>query len=331
MADHPVMHRGVFLWALLLSDAGTAASSSYSRQSIDNPLDYWSQSYIPLIPSIHPPTTHDHGDLIQVWLKLPPGGKIDVQWLEDQQRHTLVYPEGTRADRVEYFFVGNTVPNLVDYALFGTGQLEEQNWTVADVRGTTLVEGRQWFHVYRPAGSEPHAKLIGWRWPRDNEAAKQKATQALIDHASTTKSALAAKPLDKSGLQALRRLNDCAACHQQNQPRIRLGNEERSVDRATDTMGFVVPNAVLRDECIIADHRTEDLNLEDEFVDVYCADGGEATLRQDKGREWFTCRDGSAPRGRRDVAAGLKSGHPYTQSVCDSRQALWSNMTHRAR
>lgn len=96
-------------------------------------------------------------------------------------------------------------------------------------------------------------------------------------------------------------------------------------------MGFIVPNAVLQDDCVISDHRPEDINVEDGFVTGYCADGRGAVLREDEGHEWFDCEDGSQPRGRRDIEAGLAADHHYTQAVCESRHALFRHMTASAR
>lgn len=309
-------------------------SAADSPMTIEHPETHWVEGYIPLIPSIHPPTTHDRGDLIQVWLRIPEDGEIDVRWLPDQERHTLIYPDGTVADRVEYLHTGDSVPNLADYAPFDPAAPGSRSatWTVADVRGTRLADGDQWFHVYRPVDGQPHVPLTGWRWRRGDRDARQRATERLVQHVSSTDSALENEPLSSSGIAALRRLNDCAACHVPDRPRIRIAGGERAVQRATDAMGFIVPNAVLQDDCVIADHRPEDVNVEDEFVTVYCADGKPARLREDEGHdEWFICEDGSQPRGRRDVAAGMAAGHPYTEAVCASRAALFRHMSEAAR
>lgn len=326
---------GGLCFALLIGASDIHSSGpAVSQLTIDRPEKHWVDNFIPLVPSIHPPTTHDRGDLIQVWLKLPAGGEIDVKWLPDQERYTLVYPDNTIADRVEYFHVGDSSPGLADYAPFepGEGAAGSLEWTVADVRGTLLGEDRQWFHVYRPVDGHPQAALVGWRWPRGDAEARRRATELMVNHVAGHDGALSDDPPDQSAINALRRLNDCSGCHVPNRPRIGLADEDRAVERATDAAGFIVPNAVLQDDCVIADHRPEDINVGDDFVTVHCANGQTADLRRDAdGYEWFFCEDGSPPRGRRDIEAGLAAAHAYTQAVCASREALFRRMTPSAR
>jgi hypothetical protein len=98
------MVRGLAIAVLLstaLAMAGEERREDVSNLRIDDPETFWRDGYFPLVPAIHPPTTHDREDLIQVWLKLPPGGKIGVRWLEKQQRYTLTYVE-TRACRTRW-------------------------------------------------------------------------------------------------------------------------------------------------------------------------------------------------------------------------------------
>jgi hypothetical protein len=159
---------------------------------------------------------------------------------------------------------------------------------------------------------------------------RESAAEALLRHAATTDQPLGDEPMSDGGLESLRRLNDCASCHQPDLPSIRLAADERSIDGATDSLGFIVPNAVLQNSCVVAEHRPEDLNREDPFVTVRCPNGHTARLRDD-GEERYGCADGSQPRGHRDVAAGLAAGHPYAEAVCASRRGLHARMTPRAR
>jgi hypothetical protein len=317
--------------ALSYLAAGAEPNDGVSELTIDEPRTHWTSDFIALVPAIHPPTTHDREDLIQVWLKLPAGGRIGVRHLPEQDRYTLTYPPGTVADRVEYYYLGDDTPDLVDYAPFAPEDAESQQWTVADVRGTRLVDDDQHFHVYRPVDGDPHAKLVGWSWQRGDDDAQQLATELLAAHSGQTDAPLEDEPLSEGAVESLRRLNDCASCHVPDRPRIRTGETDRAVERATDALGFIVPNAVLRDECVVVHHRPEDLNAEDPFVEVRCDDGQPAVLRTGGGSEWYVCEDGSAPRGYRDVAAGLAAGHSYTLAVCQSRQALHERMTPAAR
>jgi len=330
---------GVVLAALMVGTLGSTpavggSATAMERAEIQDPLDYWrGRGFAPMVPAIHLPTTHDADDLIQVWLRIPAGEQIDVRYLADQERYTLVYPVGTRADRVEYYRVEDRPPvDLVDYAPFRISDADPTGWTVADVRGTTLTsDGSQRFHVYRPASGETHAPLAGWAWPRGDDAAHRRATRRLAEHARSTARPNGKSPMSEEGVEALVALNDCAGCHIPNRQRISARQDkELPVDRATDAMGFLVPHAVLTDDCVVVNHRSEDLNREDPFVDVRCEDDP-ATLRSDDGYEYYTCPGEATPIGYRDIAAGLRADHPYTRAVCESRRYLYRHMTARAR
>lgn len=102
------------------------------------------------------------------------------------------------------------------------------------------------------------------------------------------------------------------------------------MERATDAHGFFVPQAVLSDDCMVANHRAHDLNAEGPFVDVRCADQP-AELETRDGIEIYTYPNGQTPVGYRDVRAALAAGHDYTQRVCESRRWLYERMTPKAR
>lgn len=323
----------LLMFCLLLSSTGATAGDVDSLR-IRNQTDYWQTGgFEPLIPSIHPPTTHNSDDLIQVWLYVPPGGRIDAKPLPEQGRHTLIFPPGTVADRVEYYWLGEGEPDPVNYAPISPDHAGSNRWTVADVRGTRILpDGTQHFHVYRPVNGEPHADLKGWTWPRDDDAAQARATELLKAHVRDSTRPVHRSPMSPSGVRSLARLNHCARCHVPNRPRIETAaKDDRPVERATDAMGFIVPNAVLSDDCVVADHRAEDLNDEDPFVDVRC---GEQPARLHHGEgptEYYTCANDQMPIGYRATRRALRAGHPYTQAMCDSRRYLYENMTQAAR
>jgi hypothetical protein len=323
------------------------------ERRIDDPLGWWQrQGFAAMVPSIHLPTTHDGDDLIQVWLSIPNGARIDAERLRDSGREparwSLVLPPGTRADRAEYSRVEGPGARQATQFVDGPG-VSESDWTLMDVRGTrVLADGTQEFHVLRPINGEVHAPLRGWAWRRGDLGARREATERLIALAREARRPIDRDPMDSEGLAALRRLNDCARCHQPRMPRVSRADAggERSIERASDNLGFFVITTVLSDSGVVADHRPDDLNHEDPFVQVRCGDQP-ARLTGKDNYERFTCPDAPAgqapdrapdqasdqgvPVGYRDVAAGLAAGHPYTRRLCESRRWLAERMTSRAR
>jgi hypothetical protein len=311
---------------------GALPAGEVRELGIEDPVQWWERhGYAGMVPSIHLPTTHDRDDLIHVWLKVPAGGRIDAEYLPGQGRWCLILPPGTRSDRTEYYRVRGPRTGEATHYL-GSSLMDPADWTVADVRGTHVHgDGGQELHVLRPTGPAPHESLRGWAWPRGNGAAQEEATRRLIEHARTTQRPLGRGRMSEAGLAALRRLNDCAGCHVPRRDRVTLkGEDGRSIERATDNLGFFVPTAVLSDDCVVANHRPEDLNAEDPFVEVRCGERP-AELVEEGGAERYTCPDGQVPIGYRDVRAGLAAGHPYTKRVCESRRWLFERMTERAR
>jgi len=273
--------------------------------------------YAEMVPSLRLPTTHDATDLIRVYLLVPPGRSISARYLENKGRYTLLFPAGTRADRVE----------SLRYRDEG-GEFGE---TPMDVRGT-LIEagGRQRFHCLRPESGEPLAPLLGWSWPANDAAAREEATRRITALASRVGTPIDGPPLSGDALRALGRLNDCAHCHVANHRR------EVSVDaapfprRETDASGFYVPLSVLHSEVALAATRPRDLNADDPWVDVRCGKEPARLIRDD---DWIWCRcaDGSVPVGRRDVRGALAAGDGYTARVCRSRRYLHEHMDRAAR
>ena len=80
--------------------AAGAGGDGVRRLGLDQ--SHWrGHGFALMMPPVRLPTTHDGRDVIQVWLRVPEGQKIHARDLPDQARHTLVFPPGTRSDRVE--------------------------------------------------------------------------------------------------------------------------------------------------------------------------------------------------------------------------------------
>ena len=306
----------VLMGSLGVSAAASADGADVRALRLERPAQFWSQGYTAMVPSIRLPTSHAGDDLIQVWLRLPADGKVDARYLQDQERFTLEFPPGTRSDRIEYF----RVPDAD-----GT-----KAWTAVDVRGTTIeADGSQRFHVLRPLDDSVGATLVGWSWPRDDRAAQQTVDRELKQLVQRVRRPPNKPPMDEAEARSMVEFNQCAECHQPNLQRARFASQ-RSLERATDAMGFFVPHAVVQDRCVVANHRPRDLNSEDPFVSVTC-DDGPARLQNDDGHEYYVCPDDSVPMGARDVEAALRAGQDYTQRACASRRYLYQHMTAQAR
>jgi hypothetical protein len=298
-------------------DTGSESVSSIRTERIPHP-DYWQRmGYAEMVPSLRLPTTHDASDIVRVYLRVPPGHSISARYLENQERYTLLFPAGTRADRVEFMGYRS-----------GRGEFGE---TPMDVRGT-LIEGsgRQRFHCLRPESGKPLAPLLGWSWSANDTAARKEATRRIMALAARVGTPIDGPPLSGDALRELGHLNDCAHCHIPNHRR------EASVDtapfprRETDASGFYVPLSVLHSEAAMAATRPLDPNAGDPYVDVRC--GKEpARLIRDGDWIWYRCADGSVPVGRRDVRSALAAGDQYTTRVCQSRRYLHDHMDRAAR
>ena len=298
-------------------DTGSEPPSSIRSERISDP-DHWRRmGYAEMVPSLRLPTTHDATDIVRVYLLIPPGHSISAYYVENERRYTLLFPAGTRADRVELLRYRNE-----------RGEFRE---TPMDVRGTIIgTGGRQRFHCLRPESGKPLAPLLGWSWSASDTLAREEATRRIMALASRVGTPIDGPPLSGDELRALKRLNNCAHCHIANHRR------EASVDaapfprRETDASGFYVPLSVLHSEVAVAAARPRDLSADDPWVDVRC---GRVPARLVHNGGWirYRCADGSVPIGRRDVRGALAAGDGYTARVCQSRRYLHAHMDQAAR
>jgi hypothetical protein len=128
-----------WLCAIVFAGGLSAHAQDSQPKAVDIPNDesYWRRAgFVEMVPPVRLPTDTRNDNLIKVWLRIPDGGKITLEWLADQQRNTLKFPPGTVADRVEtmrnqrkalqtidgIFTVERATDDVADYHLEPTGR-----------------------------------------------------------------------------------------------------------------------------------------------------------------------------------------------------------------
>ncbi|HET6583758.1 MAG TPA: hypothetical protein VFG69_09925, partial [Nannocystaceae bacterium] len=278
--------------------------------TIRDPADHW-EDYVELVPAVRLPTSLDQQDRIQVFVRLPEGGKIRVDWLGTQDRHTVRLPVGASIDRVESWRYHEP-----------SGEVRE---TVVDVRGLRMTSDGPRYHVLRPASGAPRAPLLGWSWPADDPAAHAEATDRLETFLRGRPAPVMKRELDEHEIASVVANNACEACHRRDLAEDE--GREAAPRRASDHDGGFALLMVLARQMPISSARPLDLNHRDPFVQLSCRDGTRLVSLSPMPR----CRDGESAVATRDVAAGLASGDAYTHRVCESRQFLWDHMDAHAR
>lgn len=276
-----------------------------SPLAIRDPATFWKQGgFVRMTPPIRLPS-RDGRESIEVWLSIPEGATLGVAHPESGAP-TLVYPAGTRADRVDLRDGSDAT-------------------SVTDVRGTSFVDGgRELFHVLRPEGAPGGARLAGFEWPRADTRASAAATSAMADR-------LAGAGVSGDEVDLFAELDDCAGCHVHDRAPLTLRSPEGVPNRGTDSGGFFVVQSVLADDAPLERHRALDTNTGDPFVHVTCPGGGAAKLESRGGTRHFACEGRSVPRGHYDLGAALAAGDAHAAAVCESRRYLAEHMNDAAR
>lgn len=260
--------------------------------------DHWLDAgFVEMVSPISPPTSLDESDLIQVWLRLPPGRGVDVVTATDG-RPLLALPPGTLADRIERITSSAGSP-------------------IVDVRGTELLrDGGQRFHMLRRVDDS----LRGYSWTRGSADEQREADRRV------------AELVPAGAVTKLRRLNDCASCHSTKKAELTEPGAAGLPNRRTDAVGFYQVQAVLDDEQPLETSRPRDTNVDEPFVTFSCADGSRPRVASsDDGRRAVRCSGSALPRARYDIAAGLSAGASRALRVCASRHYLHEHMTDHAR
>ncbi|MCK6454409.1 MAG: hypothetical protein L6R19_26700 [Alphaproteobacteria bacterium] len=300
-------------WSVLSPPAQAAPASEPRRVEIADPSRYWRDNgFVELTPAIR--VSVPLGARTLVYLKIPEGGLLTTRQVARQQRPTIRLPPGSAAARVSL---------TADEA--GT-------WTVEDVRGTRWdAQGREYFHVYRPRGAEAGAPLVGYEWPRGDDALQDRATALLTDLVRDLPLPFRGSAPAPREVARFRALNDCGSCHQPDKGQA-SSPFERLPPWLTDASGIYVPLAVLSDRAVLSTTPAfHDPNAEDPFVAARCADGAPASEYVRWGRHFFRCGDGGMPVGIHDMQAARAAGDAHAGRVCASRRHLFERMDEAGR
>lgn len=300
--------RVVVVVALAGASCDGCGSDRVTPRRIDEPASHWLRSgYTELVPPVRLPTDREGRDHIAVWIKLGDG---PITSLLNANGPTLRFPAGTIADRVE---------SMGD--------------AVIDVRGTTLTEAGELFHVYVPEATAPSA-LVGWEWLRGDDAAQAAATRELLRTLDKTRRRIRGMPEPSDdaharSLASYQKNNACAGCHAHDKALTPTGDV---VHRPTDANGFFVPLSLFADAVPLERHRPWDANANDPFLTLSCSlSGGAPRLVEKAGLRHYVCQGSEVPLAVLDVPAALRAGDARAVGLCASRRFLGERMDATAR
>ncbi len=274
---------------------------------ITSPLQFHERDgFTALAPPAHIPSSDPEIDQVTVWLKLGDGA-ITVRTHEG--RSVLVFPDGTRADRVEQ-----------------TGRGESR--FIADIRGTTLTTNGPRFHVYRPSAPQPDATLFGARWPSGDADAHAAATDYLAERISVSEPVASWKPARRQAeVESFRQKNACLPCHDPARPENTRAGEYGLVNRGTDGSGFFTPYTLFADDIPLEQYGAHDHSMTDPLVDVVC---GETVIAAAEGWD-RTCPQGAAPRARWRWDRAWAQAPTRAKQRCTQAKWLFERMDPEAR
>lgn len=309
-------------------DLQNAAVVEVARAEIVDHDAWAKQGFVEMTPPVRLPSDGTARDKIEVWLRIPEGARIRTAKLPDG-RATIAFPPGTIADRVESWGYEKS-----DAAAATTST--SWKYSVTDVRGTRLgAGGKEMFHVFVPTGAEPHARLVGWEWPRGDRLQERAATSFLVSQLETLRT-IQDRGLPQTAderrtlIEDYRRNNNCAKCHAHDKPvQVMRG---RGIHRATDANGFYVPLSVLMDTVPLETHRARDMNAGDPFLTFTCPHGDGPVLAEGAaGARDHRCLEGGAPSATLDVKRARAANDPRTVALCKARAYLRDHMDDAGR
>lgn len=294
-----------------LSLAAKPADIQLRAVQIPNDVSYWQQSgFVEMVPPLRLPTDKVNDNSIQVWVKVPPEGKISVTWLEPQHRFSLKFPAGTVADRMEIY-------KHEAKAMLVVRDIE-------DVRGARIdSHGDSIFHVYEPVPGGDERWLKGYEWLRTDNEGDRLAGESLVKLYYP-----GGDPKAQAEIQGFRRMNQCGACHQPDRPTPVV--VARPMLHASDSHGFYQPLTVLDDTMAVRTHRKWDLNADDPFVSVWCGTQKVQAITDGDSRG-YKCPGDAVAVGKLNLPAALAAKDSHALQVCKARNYLFEHMDEKAR
>lgn len=291
----------VLLLAACSSDLGHGAQ----KEEIRDPLGFHTrEGFRSLVPTAHIPSSLAERDQVQIWLSLPPTGEIDGQQQGGKLR--LKFPPGTRADRVEYAGLG-------------------EHRRIVDIRGSTVTEDGQRYHVYRPSAAQPAAALFGASWPAGQSKAHGVATDYLVERIAAAPPVAEMEAQRRTAeLDSFRGKNNCLPCHDANRPDNTRLREHGLVNRGTDVSGFFTPSTVFDDEVPLESYGRFDRSLDDPLLDIVC---GDEVVEALEGR---ACPDPQeVPRARWNWERAWVADPARAEARCEQARWLAARMNAR--
>ncbi len=152
-----------------------------------------------MVPPVRLTEDKSIDEKIMVWLRIPAGQKVQVQWLANENRYTLRFPPQTVTDRID----GGENQKQAMFTVNG----------ITDVRGARVgADGSTLWHVYEPVPGKSSgwlAAMNGWHRASGRQSRRGQADQTVLSGGPAKA---------KQEMAVFRRLNRCGACHQPDRP-----------------------------------------------------------------------------------------------------------------
>lgn len=315
------MFARILLLSASLAGCGTKALPE-GLTPLPGGKNHWNNNgFVEMEPPIRLPVDADETFQTTILLKLPAGRGLSVRRAESHERHVLVYPAGTVADRMEKARRKRGGPHD----------------TIADVRGTQVLDNQEVFHVYRPLSPGDTDILFQANWLRSIDDTSAAPARAAIRQAMNQGLGIAFASIvsdDARRAQAIARFDSlmrCASCHQHERAPLPANSQAGVARRGTDASGFFTIQTVLEDQAPLELYRPRDPNSADPFVRYLCDGAPTTQLLGPRGTTEVRCPSGAVPTLFYDLPAALAARDARAERICRARLYLGEHMDEEAR